>query len=123
MTNINLNEPWVGVDLDGTLAEYNGWVSENHIGKPIPLMVQRVKAMLKKGTRVKIFTARVCREETRLIDEARIKAWCLEHIGQELEVTNIKDYKMIKLYDDRAIQVIPNTGITVDKDCAGDQDD
>ena len=30
-------------DLDGTLAEYNGWVSEEHIGDPIPAMVERVK--------------------------------------------------------------------------------
>jgi hypothetical protein len=34
---------WVGVDLDGTLAEYHGFKGPEHIGKPIPKMVARVK--------------------------------------------------------------------------------
>ena len=28
---------YIAVDLDGTLAEYNGWVEELHIGPPIPM--------------------------------------------------------------------------------------
>lgn len=28
-------DQWIGVDLDGTLAEYNNWISIEHIGKPI----------------------------------------------------------------------------------------
>ena len=28
----------------------------------------------------------------------------------DLEITNVKDYDMIRLYDDRAVQVIANTG-------------
>ena len=35
---------WIGVDLDGTLAEYHGWKGSEHIGPPIPLMVERVKS-------------------------------------------------------------------------------
>lgn len=46
--------------------------------------------------------------------DAMIKAWCLEHLGQELEVTCSKDYGMILLYDDRAVQIIPNTGRRAD---------
>lgn len=41
---------------------------------------------------------------------AHIERWCLEHIGIVLPVTNVKDYGMIELWDDRAVQVIPNTG-------------
>ena len=52
-------EGWIGVDLDGTLAEYDGWVGPQHIGKPVPLMVDRVKRMLDYGEDVRIFTARV----------------------------------------------------------------
>lgn len=26
---------WIGVDLDGTLAEYTGWKGVEHIGEPI----------------------------------------------------------------------------------------
>ena len=43
-----------------------------------------------------------------------IKEWCLKHIGQKLEVTNVKDFGMIELWDDRAVQVIPNTGRRAD---------
>jgi hypothetical protein len=27
-------DQWIGVDLDGTLAEYNDWINIEHIGKP-----------------------------------------------------------------------------------------
>jgi len=43
----------------------------------------------------------------------RIEEWCRQHIGQVLEVTNVKDFGMIELWDDRAIQVESNTGIPV----------
>lgn len=42
---------WIGVDLDATLAEYNGWVHEPHIGPPIPAMVTRIKQGLADGRR------------------------------------------------------------------------
>jgi len=51
-------EPWVGVDLDGTLAEFGEWKGAGHIGRPIPAMVDAVKNLLKAGITVKIFTAR-----------------------------------------------------------------
>jgi hypothetical protein len=35
--------PWIGVDLDATLARYDGFKGETIIGEPIPLMVNRVK--------------------------------------------------------------------------------
>lgn len=99
---------WVGIDLDGTLAVYDHWRGTGHIGKPVPLMVRRVKALLEKGYTVKIFTARAYRADPREIQ--LIEDWCLEHVGQKLEVTCTKDYGMLQLYDDRAVQVIPNTG-------------
>ena len=39
-------EPWIGVDLDGTLAQYDKYDGTN-IGKPIPLMLMRFKRWLK----------------------------------------------------------------------------
>jgi hypothetical protein len=104
----NYNIGYIAVDLDGTLAEYNGWLGENHIGAPIPKMVERVKNWLEQGTRVKIFTARAYGDRPEAIKY--VKEWCKKYIGQELEVTNIKDYGMRVLYDDRAIQVKLNTG-------------
>lgn len=107
---------WIGVDLDGTLAEYHGWVDVTHIGDPIPLMAERVRQWLSDGRDIRIFTARVC---PRTIEEhavvcAAIDAWTLKHFGQTLKTTCMKDYSMIELWDDRAVQVIPNTGQRVD---------
>lgn len=109
---------WMGVDLDGTLAEYTGWVGPTSIGKPIPAMVARVKQWLAEGKTVKIFTARVFAggrvTEQELIEvRSAIDEWCLTYIGRPLEITCVKDFGMIELWDDRSVQVIPNTGETV----------
>ena len=37
--------------------------------------------------------------------------WCEDHIGQKLPVTNLKDYGLIELWDDRAVRVVKNRGI------------
>lgn len=93
---------WIGVDLDGTLAEYNGWVSPTHIGAPIPKMVNRIRRWLSEGRQVRIFTARVFAsgrvndEELGLVIMA-IGDWCEEHIGQRLPITCTKDYGMVEL--------------------------
>lgn len=107
---------WWGVDLDGTLAHYDGWKGPQHIGEPIPEMVERVRSWLAKGFDVRIFTARVWEDgtperkaEARLARMAIVQ-WCQEHLGQVLQITNIKDYGMLALYDDRAVRVESNTG-------------
>ena len=116
-----IGQPWIGVDLDGCLAEYHGWQGHDHIGPPIPKMVQRVKEALQGGKTIKIFTARVgliwnndtdSYEEPSYVPAARYRIfeWCLEHIGEVLPVTCIKDYGMVELWDDRCIHVQVNTG-------------
>ena len=107
---------WNGVDLDGTLALYDGWVSEDHIGEPIPKMLDRVIKWLSEGKEVRIMTARVSPQPGGGESRARlaIQQWCMKHLGQILPVTCAKDYGMIELWDDRAIQVIPNTGERAD---------
>lgn len=115
--------PWIGVDLDGTLAEYAGWQGELHIGAPIAPMVTRVKGWRFDGKDVRIFTARVTEglvnrdgtpHDTAAV-RAAIEAWCLEHIGEVLPITNVKDYGMVALWDDRAVQVVANTGVRADE--------
>lgn len=103
---------WIGVDLDGTLAHYDGWRGELHIGEPVPAMVARVRGWLAEDIEVRIFTARVWQGAGRDIGPVRraIQEWCLKHIGHALEVTCEKDYGMIALWDDRAVRVVPNTG-------------
>ncbi len=103
---------WIGVDLDGTLAHYEGW-DGGKIGAPIPRMVERVKRWLAEEVTVKIFTARVCGGSDTGEQVTLIQAWCLEHIGQELEVTHQKDFAMIELWDDRAVSVKQNTGLVL----------
>ncbi len=111
---------WIGVDLDGTLAEYDGWKGATHIGKPIAVMVQRVKDWIAEGYEVRIFTARVFCPKSDTPDGVRwkesvdarlaIQDWCRENLGMELMITCEKDYGMIELWDDRCVQVVANTG-------------
>ncbi len=104
---------WYGVDLDGTLAEYHGWVEPDHIGPPIAAMVDRIKGWLGQGYGVRIVTARAFNADQATID--RVQDWTELHIGHRLPVTCQKDYGMIQLWDDRAVQVIGNTGIQVSR--------
>jgi len=106
------SDGWIGVDLDGTLAVYQGWKGVEHIGAPIWPMVERVKTWLSEGRKVKIMTARVGPVKGR--DDALVRAvinsWCMENIGRVLPITCIKDFAMIELWDDRAVQVDFNRG-------------
>lgn len=101
--------PWIGVDLDGTLAHYDRWRGAKHIGKPVPAMLARVKNWRAQGYRVKIFTARASVPE--LIPP--IQNWLAQQGLDGLEITHCKDMKMIELWDDRSVQVVANTGAPV----------
>ena len=115
---------WIGVDLDGTLAEFHGWISVEHIGKPVPEMIERVRSWLDQGVDVRIFTARVDIGAVALsldnetgelhihVEKIRsiIQAWTEKHLGIRLPVTNVKDFKMLELWDDRAVRVVLNKG-------------
>lgn len=105
-----MSKGWIGVDLDGTLAHYDRWYGIDYIGKPIKPMVERVKKWIAEGVTVKIFTARV--SDTRVAPRVcQVIAWWLKDNGlPDLEVTNVKDLGMVQLWDDRAVQVVPNTG-------------
>lgn len=116
---------WIGVDLDGTLAEDCQSLEDVwSIRPPIPKMLERVKGWLAEGKEVRIFTARVgccgersklCQDDESFANDQRelIQAWCLEHVGQVLPVTATKDFLMIEVWDDRAIQVVTGTGMTI----------
>ena len=102
---------WIGVDLDGTLAEYDGWQGASHIGDPIEGTVKLVRGWLEMGLDVRILTARVTHpaaEKERIRDY--VEAWCLQHLGKRLPVTGVKGWQCAFFLDDRAIQVVPDTG-------------
>jgi len=125
-----MSKGWIGVDLDGTLAHYGTWQGPTVIGEPIPVMIDRVKHWLDQGQEVRIFTARVYPLgylPTSLIPASdqhifayehkvafaaahAIHDWCIKHLGKALPITCIKDYAMMELWDDRAVQVEKNTG-------------
>lgn len=74
-------------------------------------MQERVKRWLAEGKEVRIFTARAYATgfdgaAARLV----VEDWAEKHLGKRLKVVCQKDYQMIELWDDRAVQVIPNTG-------------
>ena len=98
--------PWIGVDLDGTLARDLGRAGEDKIGSPIEPMLVRVKKWIAEGQTVKIFTARASSPRQVLM----IKKWLASHRLPDLEVTNVKDLRMIELWDDRCVQVATNSG-------------
>jgi hypothetical protein len=108
----SMSKGWIGVDLDGTLASYNSYATDS-IGPPIPLMVRRVRKWLDAGQTVKIFTARIADGDAKTRES--IEKWCILNLGKKLEITCCKDTDMIELWDDRAIQVVPNTGQRVDR--------
>lgn len=118
-SGVKRSRGWIGVDLDGTLAQYDGWKDASHIGPPIGPMRDRVLRWLKEGIEVRIFTARVHpgdngdRRNQAVDADVAIRGWCLEHIGIVLPVTCSKDTHMIELWDDRCVQVQPNTGLPV----------
>ena len=98
---------WVGVDLDGTLAVYDGWKGINHIGRPVLRVMTYVKQLLAYGVDVRIFTAR-CQEGQEAIDY--INLWTVKTFGQVLPVTDRKDFGMVMMIDDRAFRVNANEG-------------
>ena len=111
---------WIGVDLDGTLAEYHGWKGPEHIGPPIVhpsgiLMTDVVRELVQLGYEVRIFTARACIES----QIPPVQRWLKKHGLGDLQVTCTKDIGMIELWDDRCRQFIPNTGIAVENSVEG----
>lgn len=137
-THGEAGEGWYGFDLDGTLAVYDVWRGIDHIGRPIPPMVNMVRNMHAHGLKVKILTARVAprsnveRRTNPYLDEhwcipspdempwavhkkewtalEFIQDWCWRNLGFVPEITHQKDHLMLTLFDDRVVQVEPNTG-------------
>lgn len=116
-----MSKVWYGFDFDGTIAYYDHWKSSGHTGDPIPAMTNKMRLFLQQGRDVRIFTARVTpdardKDPQQEVNNARIAidSWCLKYLGRTLPITATKDRLMLELYDDRAKQVIPNTGELVE---------
>lgn len=104
-----MSSGWIGVDLDGTLAFYEG--AQIGIGAPIEAMRERVLKWLAQGFEVRIFTARAGDP----LQVEMVRLWLDEHGMGGLAITNVKDFDMIELWDDRAVQVELNTGLAMNE--------
>lgn len=105
----DFSKGWIGVDLDGTLAEQRP--GQTGIGKPVPAMLKRVRAWLNKGYDVRVFTTRADQPG----QVKAVKAWLKANELPALEVTNIKAPGLLALWDNRAVRVQTNTG----RPCSG----
>lgn len=107
------DEEWIGFDLDGTLAKYDGWKGIEHIGEPVEYQVLIAKLLHWLGKKIKILTARVApRDGDNDGSKAKeyVEKWCRKHLGFVPEVTCVKDASMVALFDDRVVSVEQNTG-------------
>ena len=97
---------WIGVDLDGTLAKYDGNYEQGKIGDPVRPMLRRVKQWVADGKDVRIFTARANNAE----DRRAIGDWTEVWVGKRLPVTNVKEPGVEEIWDEKARRVEANTG-------------
>ena len=74
-------EGWIGFDLDGTLAKYDGWKGIDHIGEPVRPMVELIRRMHDEGKVVKIMTARVSPRENPEIAKTRYPLYAGDGVG------------------------------------------
>jgi hypothetical protein len=111
----------IAVDLDGTLVEYHGWQGDEHIGDVIPKMMNRVKQWVAEGKEVVIFTARVSEGgDDGALAAHHIRNFLSGHGLGALEITAIKQKKFKEFWDDRAVQIVHNTGETIVEVLRGD---
>lgn len=125
--------------MDGTASAYcgGGGYPWNQFGPPIEPMMARIRGWIAARQEVRIVTARVfpyihgenedvlnrvhqclvTGEYFTVGDMVRcVQAYFCTHVDAMLPVTCAKDYQMIQLWDDRAIQVVPNTGRTLSEE-------
>lgn len=112
----------IAVDFDSTLADYDHFEGPEVLGPPIPEMVAKVKKELANGVPVVIFTARVNPSDANPDDSMSatlayiaITEWCKKVFGKVLPVTHEKSRHFTEIWDDRAKQVIPNTGVFLEE--------
>lgn len=101
---------WIGVDFDGVLATYE-IMQGKQLGEPVSAMIQRVKSWHNEGKVVRVFTARAGDG----VQKKAVEDWLAEQGLAWVEVTNVKAFGMVELWDDRAVRVRKNTG----KPCQG----
>ena len=65
----------IAVDLDGTLAQYDGWKGIDHIGDPLPGAKEFLQALKDKGFSIEIYTTRC---------NSHVNNQTAQHLGQRI---------------------------------------
>lgn len=105
------------VDFDATMAEYEHWQGHQHLGEPVPEMVQKINDALAKGSKIVVFTARVYPgdswQEALEATESYvfIASWCKQVFGSVFPITCLKTRWADEIWDDKGRGVVPNTGM------------
>ena len=73
------NKRVIAVDLDGTLAHYDGWKGIDHIGHVIPEVANAISDAQASGAEVWIFTARVSDPDDHNLASDAIAKWLVEN--------------------------------------------
>lgn len=107
------NKRVIAVDLDGTLAHYDGWKGIDHIGRVIPEVANAISDAQASGAEVWIFTARVSDPDDHNLASDAIAKWLVENKINVSGISAVKHKFFTEFWDDRAIQVIKNKGIFV----------
>ena len=95
-------EGWIGFDLDGTLAKYDGWHGLDHIGEPIEAIVRLAKKFHAEGKRIKILTARV---SPRLCGETHADGCKCGHCEEEASRPPVMQEQYLVELDGRGFSV------------------
>ena len=101
----------IALDLDGTLAHYDGWQGVEHIGAPITEMMTKVYQWLDEGHDITIFTARVSVESEAEEAARHIIQWLADNNLPPFPITCIKHKHFELFVDDRAKGVLKNCGV------------
>lgn len=113
------SKKWLAVDLDGTLAHYDGWKGADHIGPPVKGIMDKLIQRHKEGWGIAIFTARVSVTHEAEQAEKTIWAWLEKYeLSQFISgVTCVKHKHFVEFWDDRAFNSPKNSGLIVGIDC------
>lgn len=100
----------IAVDVDGTLAQYDGWKGAEVIGDPIASVVDQVKKEKENGTRIIIHTTRTnsAINKTHTTEQlvAIVRGWLDKHSIPFDEVWSGTGKPIAHIYlDDRSVNV------------------
>jgi len=96
--------PRIAIDLDKTIAHYDGWINAYTVGEPLEGAVEFIRTLQQAGWYIYIFSARA--EDT--VSKSVIQEWVCKHFPflldtQKIFVTNVKSRDIECFVDDRAI--------------------